>query len=319
MAATEFPVSSDHHYVPQFFLRSFAVAPDRRKINTVAKHGDYAVWAERSIKSIGYDRDLYVHVEHGVPVSVESGINRGIETPISQSATWQKITSDRADSIDRSDKKILYSLIQHLSSRNPHALATRKKLARLASSTENEIPFLDEEREMYLAWEASENVAMRSFNLMSSTLRWTERGFRGAGLSIMRSPIPLRSSTCPVISIPAPAHPALKLPLPGMVPYQLVLTLNRTTIASLVLGDFDDAFINVPIDVDVAKQFNRYFLGHFAYFEHVRHLISDRSDLVVDMTWGPYSLTEEKKRKISFRRQLPSLEGPCVGSVGETP
>lgn len=294
----------DHHYAPQFFLRSFAVDPEQRKITTVAKHEQFAVWAERSIDRLGYERDLYVHLQRGVPVSVEAEINSRIETPISKSDTWAKITSGRTECLDRSDKPILYALIRHLEVRTPHYQATGRELAHLAGIPRSGIPFTRDERDMYADMRAFPNEAKHLFNLISSTLEWTERGFRGAGLSILRSPIPLRSSTAPVMSIPAPPHPALRLPLPGMAPYQLALTLNRNTIATLVLADFDDAFVNYEITVEVAKGFNRYFVGQFAQFDQVRHLITDRDNLTVDMTWAPYDLISESARMVKFRRRV---------------
>src|SRR2546423_840532 len=110
----------DHHYVPQFFLRNFAIDPERKRIATVAKHGDRAIWAERSIESLGYERDLYVHLRRGVPVSVETTINTRIETPISQSDPWAKIASGNTAALDRFDKPVLYALIRHLEARTPH-------------------------------------------------------------------------------------------------------------------------------------------------------------------------------------------------------
>lgn len=83
-------IPRNHHYAPQFYLRNFASDPEKKKIRTLAKNGDYAVWAERSIEGLGYERDLYVHSYGGVPVSVEDAINHGIETPISKSDTWAK-------------------------------------------------------------------------------------------------------------------------------------------------------------------------------------------------------------------------------------
>jgi hypothetical protein len=293
----------NHHYVPQFFLRNFAVDPNKKKLTTVAKHGSLAVWSKRSIEQLGFERDLYVHLRRGVPVSVESAINKRIETPISESDTWAKIISGRTDALDRSDKPILYALIRHLEARNPHYLATAIELAELASSFDSDISFTDEERERYAFERANPNRAKTTFNLMSSSLAWTEKSFSGAGLSIFRSPIPLRSSTTPVLALRAPEHPALRLPLPGMVPYQLILTLNTTTIASLVLADFDDAFGNTEINVDVARVFNRHFVGQFAYFKHVRHLITDRHNLAADMTWAPYELVDDTERKVTFRRR----------------
>jgi hypothetical protein len=72
-----------------------------------------AIWKERSIESIGYELDFYVHMNDGMPVSVETDINRRIETPISQSDTWAKITSGRTEALDKSDRPILYALIRH--------------------------------------------------------------------------------------------------------------------------------------------------------------------------------------------------------------
>jgi hypothetical protein len=293
----------DHHYVPQFFLRNFAVDPEKKKITTVARHGPRAVWAKRSIEGIGLERDLYMHLQSGVPVSVENAINKRVETPISRSDTWAKIVSGRTDALDRSDKPILYALIRHLESRTPHSLSTMRELAQLAASPDSGIPFTDEERDMYAYFRANPNHESAMFNRMSASVDWTAESFAGAGLSIFRSPIPLRTSTVPVLAIRAPEDPALRLPLPGMVPYQLVLTLNRTTIVTLVLADFDDAFANGEIDVVVARAFNRYFACQFAFFKNVRHLITDRDDLVADMTWAHYDLAEETERKITFHHR----------------
>lgn len=296
-------IPHDHHYVPQFFLRNFAVDPAKKKITTVGKHGRLAVWAERSIEGLGFERDLYFHMEHGIPISVETTINEGIETPISKSDTWAKIASGRTDALDRSDKAVLYSLIRHLEVRTPHYKAIANELAQLAASEQSSIQFTDEEREMYAFMRSAPNRARAFFNNMSASLEWTGTTYSGAGISVLRSPIPLRSSTTPVLVLPAEPHPALYQPLPGMKPFQLVLTLNRATIVTLILGDFDNAFMNNSITQDMAMSFNRQFVGHFSHFENIRHLITDRHDLTTDMTWAPYDLAEETKHKIIFRRR----------------
>jgi len=281
----------------------FAIDPERKKITTVSKNGDFAIWAERWIKGLAYERDLYVHMRDGVPVTVETEINKRIETPISQSDTWAKIESGRTGALDRSDKAILYALMRHLEARTPHYKATALELATLAGSDSSEIPFTSEEREMYAHFRANPDLANAQFNAMAASLKWAEASFRGAGLSIFRSPIRLRSSTIPVLVMPAPEDPALRLPLPGMMPYMLLLTLNPYTIASLVLADFDDAFTNIEITVEHAQVLNRHFVAQFAHFEHVRHLITDRHDLTADMTWAPYDLIKSTEKKIIFRRR----------------
>lgn len=88
-----------------------------------------------------------------------------------------------------------------------------------------------------------------------------------------------------------------------MIPYHLVLTLDPYTIASLVLGDFDDAFMNTEIDVTTARGFNRHFVGQFSQFDTIRHLIAGRDELVADMTWAMYDVVEETNSKITFQRR----------------
>lgn len=293
----------DHHYAPQFYLRNFAVDPEQKKIATVMKHGGRAVWARRSIEGIGFERYLYVHMRNGAPVSVESAINERVETPISKSDTWAKIASGRTDALDRSDKPILYALIRHLEVRTPHYLATTMELAKLATSPDSGMQFSQKEREMYAFFRANPEVAKAMLNTMSSSLEWTEQNFYGCGLSVLRSPISLYASTTPVVPGKAPAHPALHLPLPGMVPYQLLLTLNKNTAVSLVLGDFNDGFMNIEIDVVTARGLNRNYVCQFAMSEHVRHLIADADGLIEEMTWAPYDLVEQTERKIAFRRR----------------
>jgi hypothetical protein len=107
-----------------------------------------------------------------------------------------------------------------------------------------------------------------------------------------------------VIAIKVPAHPALNLPLPGMTPYMLVLPLNPRTLATLTLGEFDGAFVNREITADEARGFNRHYVGQFAFFDAIRHLITDRDDLIEEMTWGPYDdHVEGDQRTIVFRRR----------------
>lgn len=293
----------NHHYVPRFFLRNFALDLARRRIATVAKHGQHAIWSERSIDGLGYERDFYVHMKRGVPISVETDINRGIETPIAQSDTWAKIVAGRTDTLDQSDRPILYALIRHLEARTPHYRATMDELAQMAADPASTIPFAAEERAHYALMRANPGIAAEVLNHMASTTAWTVDSFESAFLMILRSPIPVRSSTTPVVALPAPAHAAMASTVPGVTPYQLVLTLNPSTFACLILGDFDGAFSNRLVDPEIAAGFNRRFVGQFAYFEHVRHLIADRKNLAADMEWAGYDLIEDTEHKITFRRR----------------
>lgn len=293
-----------HHYAPQFFLRGFAVDEEHRKIATVAKHNRHAIWSIRSIDSLAYEEDFYVHLQNGQPVSVETVINRQVETPLTGTETWRKIAEGRTADLDRSDRAILYALIRHLHARTPHAQNTAMELAEMAASENSTIAFSDEEREMYAALRADPQLAKAFFNTMSSHLSWTKSDFEGCGILVCRSTIPLRCSTTPVLTISSPSHPGMSLPLLGMVPYALLLTLRPDTLVILVLGDFDSLFQNRLLSEDESRAFNRIYLGQFAHFETMRHLITPRDGLIEDMTWAPYDFVSQDARKVAFLRRV---------------
>jgi hypothetical protein len=293
----------DHHYAPQFYLRNFAKDGERNMVHCVSKNGEYAIWGSRAIKGIGYKKDLYLCTMDGNAVSAETAINAAIETPISQSETWQKISSGRADLLDQSDKPILYSLIRHFEVRTPHYLESMAQLAAMAGEEKKEVSFTDEELEMYKIYRERPEMQRASFSLMSSTLMWSAKSIRASALMIFRTPIDVFTSTTPVMAMPVHHDPKLHLPLPGMKPYQLVLPLNKRTIACLVLGDFDDGFINRNINEIEAQGINRHRVGHFAHFPQVKHLIVDRAEVVSQMTWAPYTVISEAPGKVTFRRK----------------
>ncbi|MNE13751.1 hypothetical protein D3C80_1065990 [compost metagenome] len=72
----------------------------------------------------------------------------------------------------------------------------------------------------------------------------------------------------------------------------------------LALGDFDGHFGNREISALEAQGYNQQYLGQFAFFPMIRHLITGREALVAAMTWAPYDLVEQDDRKIVFRRRL---------------
>lgn len=292
-----------HHYVPKFFLKNFAVDDQQKRVTTVAKNNDMAIWSERSIDGIGHEEDFYVHLERGVPVSVETDINHRIETPISESNTWKKIASGDTAALDRSDRPILYALIRHLEVRTPHYQATIQKLAQMSADPNSSIPFTAEERSDFALIRKNPNLAKSQLNQMAATPIWAPEHFHSCLLMVCRSPVPLYTSTTPVLALSAPEHEAMWRPLPGLTPFQLVLTVNPTTFVSLALGNFGGAFTNQAVTIETALGLNRHFTGQFAKFDHVRHLVSNRQRLVEDMTWAPYDLVKESEYSVTFRRR----------------
>jgi hypothetical protein len=291
----------DHHVVPQFLLRNFAVDGERNRVTTLGKEGAFAIWMERSIKGIGYERDFYVHLVGGRPVSVETDINRTVEIPLSQSDTWAKIAAGRTDELDPSDRPILYSLVRHLEARTPHYLQTGEELAEMAADPNSTIPFTEEEREMYAFLRANPKAKKVMFNIM--TLRQFAPEYDRSLIMVKRSPIPLRSSTTPVLAAPFQAIKGIDLDLPGLVPFQRAMAVNPHTIVSVVVGDFGGAFVNHEIDSEEARGFNRSVAGQFAKFPMVRHMICGREALIEDMTWAPYDLVRDSPLRMIFKRR----------------
>lgn len=293
----------DHHYVPQFLLRNFATDATRLRVNSIAKHGDRAVWKERSIKGIGFEKNLYVHFSRGAPVSVETDVNRNIETPISESQTWQKIADGRPEELEASDKPILYALVRHLNSRTPHFRKTIDELEALANDPFAEMEFSAEEREQYAFLKSDPEFKSALMDRMASDTSWQAEAFEGALVMVWRSPVALRTGTTPVLSLPAPADPRIRLDGPGIVPTQLVAALSPLVAISVVLGGFEDDFQNIEIGADAAMGLNRSYIGQFAHFEQMRHVICERDGLEAEMLWAHYTLETASPSRMVFRRQ----------------
>lgn len=138
-----------HHYVPQFYLRRFACPDDPNKVRILEQHGDILVTDRKSIDRIGYEESMHDFVADGVASSIEDPINRVIETPFSNSPTWQKIADGAYASIDETDKIAIYGFARHLQRRNLETLRFIE-----AESSRFKVGALDaglseEEREMH--------------------------------------------------------------------------------------------------------------------------------------------------------------------------
>lgn len=95
--------------------------------------------------------------------------------------------------------------------------------------------FTQEEREMYTTLRANPDLAKLMFNAMA--LRSFADDYDRSPIQVARFPIPLRSSTTPVLAAPAPARAATDLPLPGMVPFQRVLAVAPHRLTLVVVGN----------------------------------------------------------------------------------
>ena len=295
-------VPRHNHYAPRFYLRLFASDEQRTKVPTVTKHGNRAVWEHSSIEYVGAEDDLYTVPIQGAPASVENRINRHIEGPISQSDTWTKIAADEAHLLSQEDMPVLYTMMRHLEFRTPHARQTMDELIEMCAAKPQD--FSEEERQMYAGLRQSSELRKLFFAHQASSLEWTWEQYGRAHMTICRTRVTLRTSSVPVHVVRAPPHPGHYLPLPGQIPFTTTMTLNKHSFATLMLGDFGgESFRIVDVPDDVAHGYNRQRVAQFAHFDANRHLISDRSRLVEDMTWAPYDVEVDQPEKLTFRRR----------------
>lgn len=291
-----------HHYAPQFFLRNFAIDDQRQKVMALNKHGDRAVWAKKSIKSIAYEHDLYVHMDGNVPVSVETKINTDLENPISKSETWKKISSGAEDDLDRSDRAVLYSLVRNFEARTPHYRNTLRELSILAERPDSGMAFSDDENEMYAALRADPTLLSEVANEASSSLSWAEQDFYSCGISVWRVREPTYVCSTPVHVMKAPDHPGLRSTQVGLTPHSYLMAISQNAYVSLSLGDFEGAFENRLVDIDVETGLRRQIVSQFSYWPIVRHMICRPEGLFDHLKWAGYNCTDDGARKKTFVR-----------------
>lgn len=194
-----------HHYVPQFYLRRFACLEDPNKVRVLERHGDFLVIDRKSIDRIGYQEAMHDFVEDGVSDSIEGPINRVVEAPFSNSATWKKITDGASVSLDEQDKIPIYGLARHLQRRNLETLRFIEAESARFKEGALDAELTEEEREMHERIAASADNAHAIFR--EGAMDTTIPGDADAiNVMVCHSPIPLRTSTNPTLVISVPGR-----------------------------------------------------------------------------------------------------------------
>ena len=296
------PKPPKHHYVPQFFLRNFSVDDEQKKVMALQKHGDRAVWAKKSIKSIAYEHDLYVHMDGSTPVSVEEKINTGFETPISQTGTWEKVSAGAIADLDTSDRAVLYSLVRNFEARTPHYRNTLRELSVLAGRPDSDMNFSAEEKATYAELRANPLRISELANKMASSTEWTAREFLSCGISVWRVREPAYVCTTPVHIMKSPNHPRLRSSQAGFVPHSSLMPLTPNAYVSLSLGDFDGAFLNHEVDAEVEMGLKRQIVAQFSYWPIVKHMVCGGDGLVDHLKWAGYNCTSDSTNDKTFLR-----------------
>jgi len=288
-----------HHYVPQFYLRRFACSDDPNKVRILERHGDILVTDRKSIDRIGYEESMHDFVTDGVAGSIEGPINRVIETPFSNSPTWQKITDGSRASLDETDKIAIYGFARHLQRRNLETLRFIEAESARFKAGALDADLSDEEREMH-EWIAA--VVDNAHALFRDGAMDTTIPEDAAAINVMvcQSPIPLRTSTNPTLLISVPGRQSIF----GAFFNNLRtwwLTLDRHCGAFIVAGG-PPAFTNSAMPADAARMINRQYLVQHGNSLTVRYMIADDAHLDGDLEWAGYHFDRRTTHGARWRK-----------------
>lgn len=288
-----------HHYVPQFYLRRFALVDDPHKVRVLEQHGELVVSDRKSIDRIGYEERFHDYDDRGTTASIEAELNRTIETPFAGSSTWSKISSGAWESLDPRDRLPLYGFARHLQLRNLETLRFIEAQNARFRAGDHDSDMTDEERAMH-AWIASslDNAhALFREGALDTTL---PEDAQAINVMVCRSPITLRTSTSPAVRI---LHPGPESALgPFFNPLRTWwLALDRECGVFIVTGG-PPGFSNSTMPADAARMVNRQYLVQLLKSRWVRYMIADDEFLGEDLAWAGYTLASQTTHGRRWRR-----------------
>lgn len=287
-----------HHYVPQFYMRRFACANDENKVMVLERHRNVVVADRKSIENIGYEDHLHDYDDNGSPASIEKALNRMIETPFSESPTWRKISSGNCATLDGSDRLPLYGFARHLQLRNHEMLRfIEAQHARfLAGELEEELT--GDEREMH-EWIAADPAGAHELFRTGAMQTMLPADSAEIGVTICRTPIPLRSSTNPAVRFSHPGHEsAFGAAFNSLRTWWL--TLDRHWGAFIMAGG-PPGFSTEAVPPDFARVVNRQYLVQFLEGS-ARYMLADDAFLGEDLEWAGFSFVQRITRGFRYRK-----------------
>lgn len=288
-----------HHYVPQFYLRRFACQEDPNKVRILERHGDVLVTGRKSINRIGYEDSMHDFVDNGVAGSIEGPINRVIETPFFNSATWQKIADGACASLDETDKIPIYGFARHLQRRNLETLRFIEAESARFKAGALDADLSTEEREMHERIAASADNAHVLFRegAMDTTI---PDDAAVINVMVCQSPIPLRTSTNPTLMVSVPGRQSVF----GTFFNNLRtwwLTLDSHCGVFIIAGG-PPRFTNSTMPADAARMINRQYLVQQGNSLTVRYMICDDPDLDDDLEWAGYRFERRTTHGARWRK-----------------
>ena len=284
------------HYVPQFYLRQFAVAGDANKVAVVERHRDILASGRKSVGSIGYEEGLHDFVEDGVAGSIEGAVNKVIETPLSDSRTWEKIETGNFAKLEDVYGLSIYGFARHLYRRNIQMLRfmeaenARFRAGRLFELTADE-------RAMHRRIADSPGGPHQLFR---ASVLDTAMPEDAAAINVMvcQSPVPFRSSTNPTLIVSQPGQKSILGEMFNSL-RTWWLSLDRHWGAFIIAGG-PPGFTNNVVEPAVARVINQRFLIQLLHGD-ARYMLADDPFLEADLEWAGFKFEQRTTHGVRYR------------------
>lgn len=289
-----------HHYVPQFYLRQFSCSECEYKVPTASLNGSYIIVNNKSIEGVGYEDKLYSISNQNIEWCIEERLNRTIETPISQSSTWEKIKNNQPERLNEEDKLILYLFMRHVEARNLEMLEFIRSEHKKFSDPRFFHEYTASERDMHSYIALTENGEEHLYLEMTGDIERFLVDFEKVSISIIESNIPIRTSTNPVVT------------LPEMMTYQG--EGNGVVVAKWLplsphfgamfyfCENFNDFNPSSIAGDDVIRSLNRLYIIQILNSKTVRHVITSDEYLVEDLQWAKVFVDPGNPKKYKIKR-----------------
>ena len=288
--------AEDHHYVPQFYMRRFALSDDANKVMAVERHGDILNFARKSVGSIGYEKRLHDFVESEVPGSIEGDVNKLVETPFAESPTWRKIVGGECASLDAADGLSIYGFARHLLRRNVRMLRfMQTEHARFKAGKLFELTA--EERVMHQRIAQGPGGPHQMFRASVLDTSMPDDA-HAINVMVCQSPIPFRSSTNPTLLISQPGQESIFGDMFNPL-RTWWLGLDRYFGAFIIAGG-PPGFSNLGVRPEIARVVNRRFLVQLLHGD-ARYMLADDDHIETDLEWAGFKFDKNTTHGFRYR------------------
>lgn len=289
-----------HHYVPRFYLRQFACGDGRTEVMALTQQHHFVVGAPKAISRMGYEDDLHTIETQFGRASIEARIGREIEDPISKSPTWARVLAGEHRALGEGDIAILYLLCRHLERRN---IAIRQFVESEQLRVQDPafaVDYTEEERAMHDVIAAMPDGGHTFFLAGALQTAPILQELDEVGITILRSALPLRSSTNPALPVPLPDAERDRRCASGQPARRWWLPLAPDCGALVSIGGQQRGLLHADVGSDFVRLMNRTYLTQLLTMPAVRYCLADDPHIDDDLVWAGYEFVRRSERELRY-------------------